>query len=178
MFFLTVNIGHAIYPNGVTNLFCWDYPSGNAEFEVRLVPDDYVSRDWTYGPNEIEMTARVGELAHEAIDLPMWKVDQMGGLHYAKRESKRVKRTPPMEQSKMLNIFWMNPYGDDVLFLNLLDIDYQLNVSREYAQRKFMEEDEYSIVMIFSTHLGFTRYRNNPDGKDLEISGGFCEERW
>ena len=178
MFFLTVNIGHAIYPNGVTNLFCWDYPSGSAEFKVKIVPHDHVSVDWTYGPHEMLMEVSVGELGHEAIDLPMWKVDQMGGLHYAKRESKRVKRTPPMERSEMLNIFWLNPYGTDVLFVNFLDIDHQLDVSRDYAERKFMEEDVYTKVMIFASDLGYTRYRNNPNGKDVEISEGFCEERW
>ena len=42
------------------------------------------------GSHEIAMEVSVGELGHEAIDLPMWKVDQMGGLFYAKRESKNL----------------------------------------------------------------------------------------
>ena len=178
MFLLAVNTGHAIYPNGVTNIFCWDYGNGETEFQVRLVPQEHISLDWTYGPRSIDMNVSVGRLAHQAIDLPMWKVDQMGGYMYAKRESKRVRSTPPLEQSSMIDIFWLAPYGENVLFLNFLDIDDQLDVSYEYALKQFRENGTYTKVMLFANNLKYTRYRNSPDGKDVEISNGFCEERW
>jgi len=168
----------AIYPNGVTNLFCWDYGDGQTEFNVKLLPHEHISIDWTYGPRSIDMDVSVGRLAHEAIDLPMWRVDQMGGLMYAKRESKRVRRTPPLEQSSMIDILWLAPYGEDVLFVNFLDIDDQLDVSYDYALRQYRENGTYTKVMIFASNLNYTRYRNNPDGDDIEIASGFCEERW
>ena len=161
-------------------LFCWDIPNeelpsaGSIEFSIEYSPDQSVSYDWTYSPKEVHTTVSVGVLAHQAIDLSWAKAESMGGFF---RESKRIKRTAPLESSNVLDLFWLQSHGDAGFFINTLDLDTQVAEGKEQAIADLKDKQAHSRILIKDWNLHFKRWRVQGDQGRVLMSDGFCELR-
>jgi len=180
LMFLWVGSAWAIYPNTNIRLFCWDIPStGSFEFQLEITPTEHISYDWTYRDGGgVDISLKYGLLAHEAIDMPMWKFEAMGGYGYASRESKRIHDFGPIKEIPSLNVFWLHQHDKPWLFVNALWFGKDFFEGRDEAINALRENKSYTKIMISWPDLNYTRWINLEGGSDTEVTKGFCEERY
>lgn len=181
MIFGTTGLADA-YPhfskNDSATVFCWDLPKsvgGKAEFVFALEPKKWVGWEEVSYTDTVGAAMAVSPLAHEAIDLMMSEIKARGGLSYAYRESKRIAESNYTASGVVWTNWYKGPNGNHWLFMKALDIDVVIEKGAE-AGLEALERDQYSRIMINTTDMSMTRWRE-VNGEEILEQEGFCELR-